>query len=96
MHLEPTDDGARRLLQRGIDGPVSMLNLLRFRERADYSVFPELAPPQPISGRDAYDRYVHHTIPFLEKSGGSISLFATGGHYFVGPVEERYRKRTDA
>ena len=90
MHLEPTDDGARRLLQRGIDGPVLMLNLLRFREEADYSAFPELAPSQPISGRDAYDRYVRHTIPFLEKSGGSVSLFATGGHYFVGPADERW------
>ncbi len=67
-----------------------MLNLLRFRERADYSESPELAPPQPISGREAYDRYVRHTIPFLEESGGSVALFAAGGHYFVGPTGERW------
>jgi len=90
MHLEPTDDSARLLFQRGIDGPVLMLNLLRFRERADYSESPELAPPQPISGREAYDRYVRHTIPFLEESGGSVALFAVGGHYFVGPAGERW------
>ena len=33
---------------------------------------------------------MRHTIPFLEKSGGSVSLFATGGHYFVGPADERW------
>ena len=31
-------------------GNVVMLNLLRFREVADYSAYPDLAPPTPISG----------------------------------------------
>jgi hypothetical protein len=31
MHLEPSDKNARRLFERGIEGPVTMLNLLRFR-----------------------------------------------------------------
>lgn len=90
MYLDPSDDSARRLLKRGIKGPVTMLNLLRFRELADYSAFPELAPPEPISGREAYDRYVRHTTPFLVASGGSVEFFGTGGHYFVGPADERW------
>jgi hypothetical protein len=85
MYLHPSDDRARRLFQRGIKGPVTMLNLLRFRERADYSAFPDLAPPEPISGSEAYDRYVRHTTPFLIASGSSVAFFGTGGHYFVGP-----------
>jgi hypothetical protein len=67
-----------------------MLNLLRFREQADYPAFPQLAPPTPISGSAAYDRYVRHTIPFLRASGGSVEFFGTGGHHFVGPTEERW------
>lgn len=51
-----------------------MLNLLRFREIADYSAFPALAPPEPISGSAAYDRYVRHTIPFLTAGGGSVTF----------------------
>jgi len=51
-----------------------MLNLLRFREEADYSAFPELAPPEPISGSESYDRYVRHTTPLLIASGGSSRL----------------------
>lgn len=67
-----------------------MLNLLRFRDTADYSAFPDLAPAEPISGSEAYDRYVRHTLPFLTASGGSVEFFGTGGPNFVGPADERW------
>jgi hypothetical protein len=67
-----------------------MLNLLRFRATAASRAFPQLAPPEPISGSAAYDRYVRHALPFLTATGGSIELFASGGHNFVGPAEERW------
>jgi hypothetical protein len=90
VYLDPSDENARRLFERGIEGPLTMLNLLRFREVADYSGFPELAPPEPISGSAAYDRYVRHTAPFLAASGGSVLYVGTGGHNFVGPASERW------
>jgi len=90
VYLDPSGENVFRLLERGIEGPVTMLNLLRFREVADYSASPALAPPEPISGSAAYDRYVRHTIPFLTASGGSVVFFGTGGHNFVGPVSERW------
>jgi len=90
VYLEPSEGSARRLFHRGLEGPVMMLNLLRFRDTADYREFPDLAPPQPISGSEAYDRYVRHTLPFLEASGGSVELFGAGGHNFVGPADERW------
>jgi len=90
VHLDPSDDGVRQLLDRSIHGRLVMLNMLRFREWADYSAFPDLAPPEPISGSAAYDRYVRHTRPILEATGGSIEFFGTGGHYFVGPADERW------
>lgn len=90
MHLDPTDESVHRLLQRGITGPVTMLNLLRFRDEADYSGFPALAPPAPISGRDAYERYVRHTLPFLTATGGCVSFYGAGGHDLVGPSDERW------
>lgn len=67
-----------------------MLNLLRFREWADYSAFPDAAPSDPITGSEAYDRYMSHTLPFLTSTGGSIVLLATGGYSLVGPDEERW------
>jgi hypothetical protein len=90
VHLEPSEESARRLFGRGIQGPVTMLNLLRFRDVADYSGFPHLAPPEPISGSEAYDRYVRHTLPFLTASGGSVKFFGSAGHNFIGPADERW------
>ena len=49
MFLDPTDQSVGHLLQRGISGPITMLNLLRFRDWADYSDFPR----QPHPARSA-------------------------------------------
>lgn len=54
--IDPTRDQVRRLRDEGRDGPVVMMNLLKFRERAAYP--PELGMA-PCSGREAYDRYQH-------------------------------------
>ena len=90
MHLDPTDANIRHLLKRNITGPIAMLNLLRLREVADYSAHPELAPPEPISGRDAYNKYLDHTQPYLTACGGRILILGTGGHNFIGPADERW------
>lgn len=88
--IEPTTEAARALFSRPHAGPVVMLNLLRFRETADYGGFPDLAPPSPISGAAAYERYVAHTQPFLEASGGAVLFDGTGGEWFIGPEGERW------
>lgn len=85
VHLDPSQATGAAFLARGITGEVVMLNLLRFREIADYSGFPQLAPPEPISGRQAYERYVAHTLPFLRASGGDVLYAGDGGDYLVGP-----------
>ncbi len=90
VHLEPTGESARALFRRGIGGEVVMLNLLRLRETADYSAHPELAPPQPISGAAAYDRYIAHTLPFLAESGGALLFLGEGGPFLIGPDGERW------
>ena len=41
MQLEPSDKNARRLFEHGIEAPVTMLNLLRFREEADDLELPQ-------------------------------------------------------
>jgi hypothetical protein len=89
-HLEPTQESGRAFFMRAIPGPVVMLNLLRFREIADYSATPHLAPPSPISGAAAYQRYFDHTLPFLRASGGEVALLGRGGAWLVGPSEERW------
>jgi len=89
-HLEPTQEAGRAFFQRGIAGPVVMLNLLRFRAVADYAANPELVPPAPISGAAAFERYVAHTLPYLERSGGSLTFVGEGGPFLIGPADERW------
>ena len=89
-YLEPTQDDGRRFVQRGLSGPVVMLNLLKFRDVADYSADPQLAPAAPISGSQAFDRYVTHTLPFLRESGGEVLFLGEGGAFLIGPAEERW------
>ena len=89
-YLEPSQAAARAFFSRPPPGPVVMLNLLRFRAIADYSAFPALAPPTPISGEAAYRRYVEHTQPYLEKSGGKVLFAGRGGPFLIGPEVERW------
>ena len=88
--LEPTQESGRAFFTRGISGGIVMLNLLRFRATADYSETPELAPRSPITGEAAYRLYMEHTLPHLESSGGKVLFFGRGGHFLIGPAEERW------
>ena len=89
-YLDVTQESGRTFVMRGIKGPVVMLNLLRFREVADYSATPELAPREPISGEAAYQLYYTHTLPFLKESGGEVLFFGKGGSFLIGPDDERW------
>lgn len=89
-YLEPTQEAGRAFLARRIQGRVVMLNLLRFREVADYSATPALAPATPITGAHAYQRYMDHTRPYLEQSGGALIFLGSGGAYVIGPPDERW------
>jgi hypothetical protein len=87
-YLMPTQEAGRNFVMRQIKGSVVMLNLIRFREVADYSATPELAPNEPISGKMAYQLYIDHTLPFLAESGGEILFMGEAGAFLIGPTNE--------
>ena len=89
-YLTPSWEAGRDLFRRNIVGEVVMLNLLRFRDLADYAATPELAPAEAITGAEAFDRYITHTLPYLEASGGSLLFIGDGGSFFIGPEAERW------
>ena len=89
-YLEPTQESGAALFSRNISGEVIMLNLLRFKETADYSETPELAPEKPITGREAFQKYIDHTMPFLKATGGELILLGNGGQFFIGPEDEQW------
>jgi hypothetical protein len=63
------------------DGPVYMLNLMRYRPWADYAELSEGEPHPRITGREADDRYA--PLGILAEIGASIVLF--------GDVLEQHR-----
>jgi len=84
-YIAPTDITARSLIARGMESPVVMLNLLKFRDIADYSQAPDMAPDTPISGAAAYDLYAAGIAPLLAASGGEVLFEGAGGDWFIGP-----------
>jgi hypothetical protein len=89
-YLDVTEEAGRAFFTRRITGPIVVLNLLRFRAQADYSGTPHLAPPEPIDGATAYQRYIDHTLALLRKSGGDVIFFGRGGPFLIGPSHERW------
>ena len=93
--IEPTQEQGAAFIGRAISGPIVMLNLLRFRELADYSGSPEIAPDQPISGAEAYRRYEDHTArsstPQVVRccSAGKGATVDRAGRGMVGPHPAR-------
>jgi hypothetical protein len=85
MYIDPDHDAMAAFFSDPPEGPIVMLNLLRFREVADYSADPELAPGSPISGADAYARYIAHAAPFVSEAGGEVVFLGDGGSFLIGP-----------
>jgi hypothetical protein len=75
-YLEPTQESGRAFVMRQLSGNIVMLNLLRFREIADYSATPELAPDTPL--------------PYLRETGGDLLFLGSGGQFLIGPPTERW------
>jgi hypothetical protein len=76
--IDPTADQVRSLRDHGRDGPVVMVNLLKFRKVAQY---PDDRPP--CSGAEAYARY---------EKAFSVTVGAVSQAQIVysGPVEQTF------
>lgn len=89
-YINPTDAAAIALFSKGIEGEIVMLNMIKFKDVADYSEHPELAPEKQVSGEQAYQTYMQHTQPFLAESGGEVIFMGTAAEYFIGPEDQSW------
>src|SRR5437588_11070976 len=80
MPIEPTPDQFARLATTSDDGPVVMLNLLRFKDRAE-----GIEAAEDISGADAYARYGAGVQKFLARAGGRVVFAAQPRESVIGP-----------
>ncbi len=83
--LEPTHEQLERFIASG-DGPVHMLNLLKFRDRAEY----QDGRDADVSGRDAYFRYGGPMIELVRKAGGDMVFSAEVDGLLIGDVPEMW------
>ncbi len=87
--VEPTEDELIEFRDESVSNkPVVMLNMLRFREEADYSETG--MDSAPCSGREAYDRYSKGAIPLLLEVGGTPLWMGEVRSSFIVPDGESW------
>lgn len=81
----PTDPSRlQAMLEKGPDGPIFMVNLLKFKDRAEY----EDGRPCDLSGREAYMIYGRAVTDLLAKFGGRGVFAGDVTFLALGQVEE--------
>jgi uncharacterized protein (DUF1330 family) len=82
VSIEPTPEQLQRLSASDDADPVVMLNLLRFKARAD-----GIDAADQISGAEAYQRYAVAAGEFLVRAGGRVLFAGDAQESVIGPEE---------
>jgi len=72
VSIEPTGDQLRQLRDLPHEGPIVMLNLLKFK---------------PDGGEDSYERYSKVSIRLVAETGGRVLYYGTQKMPFIGHEE---------
>ncbi|MCA3254886.1 DUF1330 domain-containing protein [Bradyrhizobium sp.] len=83
--LYPVDpEQLKAMMEPGPEGPIYMVNLLKFREKAEY---PD-GRDSDLTGREAYMIYGRAVFELLPKFGGKGLFAADVTHLSLGRAEE--------
>jgi uncharacterized protein (DUF1330 family) len=86
--IEPSHEQLQAFAGQPDDGePIVMLNLLRYRQRADYAQHPQQTP---CSGRDAFKRYAKSSLVCIEAAGGKVLFIGAAQPAVIGPEAEQW------
>ena len=80
----PNKEQIGGFLEPGPEGPICMVNLLKFKPRAEY----EDGRETDLSGREAYELYETGIKKLLEGIGGGIGFEGDVQRLMLGEVEE--------
>ena len=80
----PTPEQIKELGEEGHDRPIYMVNLLKFKERAEY----EDGRKTDLSGQEAYALYGAEVVAHLAKVGGKPVIAGQVTGLRLGQVEE--------
>ena len=82
--LNPTEEQMKEFFVDAEAGPIFMVNLLKFRERAEYADGRE----SDLTGEQAYGLYGLEVAKLLQKHGGGAMFSANVERLMLGEVEE--------
>ncbi len=71
MTIVPTQKQIMTMIEKGPEGPMVMVNLLKYRAKAAYGEG-HAGAAENLSGRDAYQRYGMVALQHVMKRGGSV------------------------
>ena len=80
----PNEEQIKGFMAPGHDGPIYMLNLLKFKEKAEY----EDGRDTDTTGAEAYAIYGAEVTGHLAKVGGALMFSARVERLMLGEVEE--------
>jgi hypothetical protein len=80
----PTREQIQGFFEPGPDGPIYMVNLLKFKPLAEYEDGRETS----LTGREAYELYEEGVTELLSQFGGYGAFFADVERLMLGEVEE--------
>ncbi|NCF19971.1 MAG: DUF1330 domain-containing protein [Haliea sp.] len=83
MATQPRREQIAALLENDKGEPIRMLNLLKFREFAQYSDGTDTG----LSGAEAYQRYAAEVVPIIRKAGGEIVFSGQANTLVIGDGE---------
>ena len=88
-NIMPTAAQMQAMVETGPEGPIVMVNLLKYRDRAAYG--PERAEAgENLTGREAYQRYGATAFRCVSARGGSIAWMGPQALVFVGGPEQEW------
>ena len=82
--VTPTAEQIAGFLAPGAAGPIYMVNLLKFKEYAEY----EDSRGTSLSGREAYMLYATEVAKLITQVGGKLTFGANVKRLMLGEVEE--------
>ena len=82
----PNQDQINGFLEDPELGPISMVNLLKYKEKAVY----EDGRNTNLTGKEAYQLYAAEVIDFVEKYGGEFVFAGLVSRLMLGEVEEMW------
>lgn len=84
--IDPKPGRIKKLMQTvAMDKPIVMLNMLKFREQANY---PEGSGHSPCSGAEAYQRYSDNAIPTIKAAAGDVLWQGRAMGTVIAPEDE--------